>query len=107
MSAVSAKVSKVLGKAGTKISEYAGFIADAFTPILSRVASFAPTFFKLINIGAGAAIIVAGMGLIYSQFGTQIDQLLLLVQTKGPEVITNFANGITAALRDWLLRAQR
>lgn len=98
MSAVSAKASKVLGKAGTKISEYAGFIADAFTPILSRVASFAPTFFKLINIGAGAAIIVAGMGLIYSQFGTQIDQLLLLVQTKGPEVITNFANGITAAL---------
>lgn len=82
----------------TKISEYAGFIGDAFTPILSRVASFAPTFFKLINIGAGAAIIVAGMGLIYSQFGTQIDQLLLLVQTKGPEVITNFANGITAAL---------
>ena len=72
MSAVSAKASKVLGKAGTKISEYAGFIADAFTPILSRVASFAPTFFKLINIGAGAAIIVAGMGLIYSQFGTQI-----------------------------------
>lgn len=98
MSAVSAKISKVLGKVGTKISEYAGFIGDAFTPILSRVASFAPTFFKLINIGAGAAIIVAGMGLIYSQFGTQIDQLLLLVQTKGPEVITNFANGITAAL---------
>lgn len=98
MSAVSTKISKVLGKVGTKISEYAGFIGDAFTPILSRVASFAPTFFKLINIGAGAAIIVAGMGLIYSQFGTQIDQLLLLVQTKGPEVITNFANGITAAL---------
>ena len=98
MSAASAKVSKVLGKVGTKISEYAGFIGNAFTPILSRVASFAPTFFKLINIGAGAAIIVAGMGLIYSQFGTQIDQLLLLVQTKGPEVITNFANGITAAL---------
>lgn len=98
MSAVSAKISKVLGKVGTKISEYAGFIGDAFTPILSRVASFAPTFFKLINIGAGAAIIVAGMGLIYSQFGTQIDQLLLLVQTKGPEVITNFANGITVAL---------
>lgn len=98
MSAVSAKISEVLGKVGTKISEYAGFIGDAFTPILSRVASFAPTFFKLINIGAGAAIIVAGMGLIYSQFGTQIDQLLLLVQTKGPEVITNFANGITAAL---------
>nr|DAO44228.1 MAG TPA: tail tape measure protein [Caudoviricetes sp.] len=91
-------VSNALGKVVSTIAEYGGFIGDAFTPILSRVASFAPTFFKLINIGAGAAIIVAGMGLIYSQFGTQIDQLLLLVQTKGPEVITNFANGITAAL---------
>lgn len=91
-------ITKKFAELGTKMSEYAGFIGDAFTPILSRVASFAPTFFKLINIGAGAAIIVAGMGLIYSQFGTQIDQLLLLVQTKGPEVITNFANGITAAL---------
>lgn len=91
-------ITKKFAELGTKISEYAGFIGDAFTPILSRVASFAPTFFKLINIGAGAAIIVAGMGLIYSQFGTQIDQLLLLVQTKGPEVIMNFANGITAAL---------
>ena len=87
-----------IGKIGTQISGYGSVIGSAFKPILSKVAAFAPTFFKLINIGAGAAIIVAGMGLIYSQFGTQIDQLLLLVQTKGPEVITNFANGITAAL---------
>lgn len=87
-----------LGKIGTQISGYGSVIGSAFKPILSKVAAFAPTFFKLINIGAGAAIIVAGMGLIYSQFGAQIDQLLLLVQTKGPEVITNFANGITAAL---------
>lgn len=91
-------ITKTFSSLGSQISGYAGVIGDAFTPILSRVASFAPTFFKLINIGAGAAIIVAGMGLIYSQFGTQIDQLLLLVQTKGPEVITNFTNGITAAL---------
>ena len=87
-----------LGKIGTQISGYGSVIGSAFKPILSKVAAFAPTFFKLINIGAGAAIIVAGMGLIYSQFGTQIDQLLQMVQTKGPEVITNFANGITAAL---------
>lgn len=91
-------IAGILGKIGTTISGYVGKIWNAFTPILTKMATFAPTFFKLINIGAGAAIIVAGMGLIYSQFGTQIDQLLLLAQTKGPEVITNFANGITAAL---------
>lgn len=95
---IGSAIGQSLGKIGTQISGYAGIIWNSFTPILSRVATFAPTFFKLINIGAGAAIIVAGMGLIYSQFGTQIDQLIQMVQTKGPAVITNFANGITAAL---------
>jgi len=95
---IGSAVMQGLGNVGTKISRYGSIIGNAFKPILAKAATFAPTFFKLINIGAGAAIIVAGMGLIYSQFGTQIDQLLLLVQTKGPEVITNFANGITAAL---------
>lgn len=95
---IGSAVMQGLGNVGTKISGYGSIIGNAFKPILAKAATFAPTFFKLINIGAGAAIIVAGMGLIYSQFGTQIDQLLLLVQTKGPEVITNFANGITAAL---------
>ena len=98
ISAIVPKISGILGKVASTISGYASGIWDAFTPILSKLATFAPTFFKLINIGAGAAIIVAGMGLIYNQFGTQIDQLLLMMQTKGPEVITNFANGITAAL---------
>ena len=95
---IGSAVMQGLGNVGTKISGYGSIIGNAFKPILAKAATFAPTFFKLINIGAGAAIIVAGMGLIYSQFGTQIDQLLLLVQTKGPEVITNFANGITVAL---------
>ena len=91
-------ITNALGNLGSQISGYAGVIGDAFTAILSKAVTFAPTFFRLINIGAGAAIIVAGMGLIYNQFGTQIDQLLLMMQTKGAEVITNFANGITAAL---------
>ena len=92
------RIGPALSKIFPHIAGILGKIWNAFTPILTKMATFAPTFFKLINIGAGAAIIVAGMGLIYSQFGTQIDQLLLLAQTKGPEVITNFANGITAAL---------
>ena len=98
ISTIIPQIAGILGKIGTTISGYVGKIWNAFTPILTKMATFAPTFFKLINIGAGAAIIVAGMGLIYSQFGTQIDQLLLLAQTKGPEVITNFSDGITAAL---------
>ena len=87
-----------LGKVGTQISRYASIIGNAFAPILSSVAGFIPSFISLLNFGAVAAVVVAGLGLIYSQFGTQIDQLLLLAQTKGPEIISNLGNGITAAL---------
>lgn len=87
-----------LGKVGTQISGYASIIGNAFAPILSSVAGFIPSFISLLNFGAVAAVVVAGLGLIYSQFGTQIDQLLLLAQTKGPEIISNLGNGITTAL---------
>ncbi len=50
------------------------------------------------NFGLVAGVVVAGFGLLHSLFGDQIDQILLMMQTKGPEVITNFCNGITAAL---------
>lgn len=83
---------------GSQFVSYLGIIGNAFTPILSSVAGFIPSFISLLNFGAVAAVVVAGLGLIYSQFGTQIDQLLLLAQTKGPEIISNLGNGITEAL---------
>lgn len=92
------QISGALGKVGTQISRYASIIGNAFAPILPSVAGFIPSFISLLNFGAVAAVVVAGLGLIYSQFGTQIDQLLLLAQTKGPEIISNLGNGITAAL---------
>ena len=83
---------------GSQLMSYLGIIGNAFVPILSKVAGFIPSFISLLNFGAVAAVVVAGLGLVYSQFGTQIDQILLLVQTKGPEIISNFGAGITAAL---------
>lgn len=83
---------------GSQFVSYLGIIGNAFAPILSSVAGFIPSFISLLNFGAVAAVVVAGLGLIYSQFGTQIDQLILLAQTKGPEIISNLGNGITAAL---------
>lgn len=90
-------LSKVSGF-GSQLMSYLGIIGNAFVPILSKVAGFIPSFISLLNFGAVAAVVVAGLGLVYSQFGTQIDQILLLVQTKGPEIISNFGAGITAAL---------
>lgn len=90
-------ISKVSAFSGKFIS-YLGGIGKAFAPILLKVASFIPSFIGLLNFGIIAGVVVAGLGLVYSQFGTQIDQILTLVQTKGPEIITNFGAGITAAL---------
>ena len=90
-------LSKVSGF-GSQLMSYLGIIGNAFVPILSKVAGFIPSFISLLNFGAVAAVVVAGLGLVYSQFGAQIDQILLMVQTKGPEIISNFGAGITAAL---------
>lgn len=77
---------------------YLGVAGDAFAPILSKAASFIQHLITCMNFAALAAVVAVGLGLLYSQFGTQIDQLLLLAQTKGPEIISNLGNGITAAL---------
>ena len=75
-----------------------GQVGSALQGVLGTVAGFIPSFVGLMNFGAVAAVVVAGLGLVYSQFGTQIDQILRLAQTKGPEIISNFGAGITAAL---------
>ena len=87
-----------LGKVGTQISGYASIIGNAFAPILSKAASFIPHLITCMNFAALAAVVAVGLGLLYSQFGTQIDQLLLLAQTKGPEVISNLGTGISSAI---------
>lgn len=92
------QIGGVLGNVAGKISTYGGIVGNSFLPILQKVAGFIPAFAGYMNIAAVAGIIVAGMGLLYSQFGGQIDQLLIMVQTKGPAVITDFANGIIAGL---------
>ena len=94
---VSAIVPK-FGAVGEKIASYGGVIGDSFKPILSKAATFAPAFLKCMNIAGGLGIVVVGLGLLQGAFGDQIGQILTMVQTKGPEVITNFCNGITAAL---------
>ncbi len=88
----------LLGDTAGYLGAWGGQIGSALHGVLGTVAGFIPSFVGLMNFGAVAAVVVAGLGLVYSQFGTQIDQILLLAQTKGPEIISNFGAGITAAL---------
>lgn len=95
--ALNSVLPKISGFAN-KFIGYLGVAGDAFAPVLSKAASFVPQLLGFMNIAAVVALVAVGLGLLYSQFGTQIDQILLMMQTKGPEVITDFCNGIVAAL---------
>lgn len=103
-SAIASKIPRItsafslLGDTAGYLGAWGGQIGSALQGVLGTVAGFIPSFVGLMNFGAVAAIVVAGLGLVYSQFGTQIDQILLLAQTKGSEIISNFGAGITAAL---------
>ena len=103
-SAIASKIPRItsafslLGDTAGYLGAWGGQIGSALRGVLGTVAGFIPSFVGLMNFGAVAAVVVAGLGLVYSQFGTQIDQILLLAQTKGPEIISNFGAGITAAL---------
>lgn len=103
-SAIASKIPRItsafslLGDTAGYLGAWGGQIGSALQGVLGTVAGFIPSFVGLMDFGAVAAVVVAGLGLVYSQFGTQIDQILLLAQTKGPEIISNFGAGITAAL---------
>lgn len=92
------KITSAFQDFGGYIGAWGGQIGTAFQGVLGKVAGFMPAFANLMGFGAVLGVVAVGLGLLYSQFGTQIDQILLMMQTKGPEVITNFCNGIVAAL---------
>ena len=92
------KITSVFQDFGGYIGAWGGQIGTAFQGVLGKVAGFMPAFANLMGFGAVLGVVAVGLGLLYSQFGTQIDQILLMMKTKGPEVITNFCNGIVTAL---------
>lgn len=88
---------------GSSISLFEGGVSKiggSITSLLGKAASFAPVFLKSMSIAGGIGIVVAGLGLLQSKFGGQIDEMLAMVTTKGPEIITNLCNGIVEKLPD-------
>ena len=53
---------------------------------------------SVIGPAAIIATLIAGLGLVNNQFGTQIQAMLQTATTQGPQVITNFVAGIVSAI---------
>lgn len=87
-----------LGEYTSYLGAWGGQIGGALQGVLGSVSTFIPGFIKLMNFGLVAGALTAGLGLLYSQFGTQIDEIILMMQTKGSEIITDLCNGIVSEL---------
>lgn len=97
-------VGSVVGKALSTVAGAAVNLGAKTASGLTRIMGLA---LKALMPAALVAAALAGIGLLYSQFGTQIDQMLSMAQTKGPQIITNLVNGISSRLPDLIQQGGR
>ena len=79
-------------KAGTNVGLKA---MSTMTTGLTKVFALA---MKSVGPAAILGLAVAGLGIVNSQFRSQIDQMISTVTTKGPEIIKKFVKSITSQL---------
>ena len=80
----------------------AGAKLAKLSPMVGKAVSLANIGMQALFPAAVIGIALAGLGLLYSKFGNQIDNLLEVAKTKGPEIITNLGNGITEKIPDFV-----
>ena len=96
---ISNKISPKLGKAisaGFKQIPNAG--AKALTSMTSAMSKVFAIAMKSVGPAAILGLVVAGLGIVNNQFGSQIDQMIATVVTRAPKVISNFVKGITSQM---------
>jgi len=93
------------GALAAKVAGLGGVFANAASiglnvlgMMTSGIASVASLALASIGPAAILGLVLAGLGLINSQFGAQIDQLLQVVTTKGPMIIGLLVAGITSQI---------
>lgn len=94
----SGTLSKAFNKVLPAVGKLGGAVTSAGGKMVSGLKSMMGLALKLLAPAVLVGAVLAGMGLLYKQFGSQIDSLLQMVAEKGPQIITNFASGITGQL---------
>ncbi|HHH8575379.1 TPA: tape measure protein [Streptococcus pyogenes] len=100
-----ASASGVVGAFAATLSGLPGVFATAAGRGLSVLGTMTSAMSSLVSLALAAigpaailGLVVAGLGLINSQFGAQIDQLLNTAVTKGPSIIQGLVKGITSKI---------
>lgn len=82
----------------TGVQKSASVGMSALNGMASALVSVAGIAMKAVAPAAIFGILLAGLGLVNSQFGDQIDKLLQTAITKGPGIITGLVSGIAGKL---------
>lgn len=91
LSGVSATVKNVGGQVGNILT---ATTQKAFAQMKSMIS----LGMKLINPMALVGVVLMGMGILYNQFGTQINAFLNVAKNSGVQIITQFAQGIATEI---------
>lgn len=95
----------MVGLFAAQVSGLGGVLGGAASKGLSVLSMMTSGISSVMSVALAAigpaailALVVAGLGIINNQFGAQIDQLLITVTTKGPQIFHNLVQGITNAI---------
>ncbi|MDS1161646.1 tape measure protein [Streptococcus suis] len=95
--AVASVRSKIVALTGP-LSGVAGAFGSAFSGMGSIMQTFAGIAMKSLLPAAIFGAFLVGLGLLQSQFGDKIAQMVQVAVTQGPQIITNLVNGIVSQI---------
>lgn len=90
------KVTGFAGKVGGALGKVGGVVLNTGGQLASGLQTMMGIALKALMPAAMIGAALAGLGLLQEKFGDQINSILAMVQEKGPQVISNFANGIAS-----------
>ena len=103
-SKIGGAINSVLPNFNAGIQKISGSFSGLFGKVMPLLQGFMPAFASAFNITAIAGLVIAGLGLLQTNFGTQINQMLQTAAQKGPGIITNLVNGITSKIPDLIAK---
>ncbi|MDA9472640.1 tape measure protein [Enterococcus sp. 5H] len=92
------ELSPMFSQLGSGFQQIGGQFGSMASGMIGQLGGLASMALKLVGPGAIIAVIIAGLGLAQSQFGTQLDGFFQMATEKGPKIITGLVTGITSKI---------
>lgn len=94
----SKKLPGVVSKIGTGLSKSADVGMKSMNGMVSGLTKVMGVAAKSVGPAAIAGMALVGLGVLQGQFGGQLDEVIQMVTTKGPEIIQSLVAGITSKI---------